>query len=60
RDAVGNAGRNLAEVKHDDSESAGVKQIVSGFECVPGIMTAADPDQLGKCDSGCGGGCWIE
>jgi hypothetical protein len=30
-DAVGNPGRNLAEVEHDDAESAGVKKIVGGF-----------------------------
>ena len=60
RDAVGDARRDLAEVEHDDAESAGVEQVIGGFERVPGVVAATDPDQLRESDAGCGGRYGIE
>ena len=47
-------GRNLAEVEHDGAESAGVEQVVGGFQRVPGVVAATDPDQLRESYAGRG------
>ena len=57
---LADARRNLAEVEHDDAESAGVEQVIGGFERVPGVVAAADPDQLRERDAGCGGRYGVE
>src|SRR5579871_6600443 len=59
-DTVGHAERNLAKVEHDDAESAGVEQVIGGFERMSRVMAAADPDQLRKNDTACGGGYGVE
>ncbi len=59
-DAVGDARRNLAEVEDDGAESAGVEQVIGGFERVPGVMAATNPDELRESYAGRGGRYGIE
>ena len=53
-------GGNLAEVEHDGAESARVEQVIGGFERVPGVVAATDPDQLRERYAGRGGRYGIE
>ncbi len=46
RDAIPDVRRNQAKIQHNDAESARVEQIIGGFERVPGVVAATDPDQL--------------